>query len=375
MVASNIRVLVRVDASVVIGTGHVMRCLTLATILRDLNVEVIFVCRVAAGDMCEYIEAHGFDVYRIGDKYVKEEVKEKGTASPQIQWLPVSQLEDAAETASVVDRIGKVDWLIVDHYSLDAEWETVLAAKVEHLMIVDDLADRKHVCDVLLDQNLYEVMEQRYEGLLSPGCRLLLGPKYSMLREEFFTARKKTKARGANKKVSRVLVFFGGSDPTNETSKALEAISELNSTEVIFDVVVGSSNSDKSKIQEKCARLKNVNFHCQINNISELMLKANVAIGAAGSASWERCFLGLPSIIIITAENQIEVARKLTIESAVINLGESGNVSVDDILTALRRVIDNPEELKVMAKNCLRLMPGNELKAALQKFILSEKFI
>jgi len=350
-----------VDASVNIGTGHVMRCLTLAEELKDNGAELLFICRELPGHMADVIRKQGFavDLLPLPEKQEKIPGDE---SSPNAKWQGVHWEQDAEQTHRVLEN-KKWNWLVIDHYGIDERWERNQRDTVDKILVIDDLANRIHDCDVLLDQNLYESMRKRYDGLLPDKCRLLLGPEYSMLRKEFFEARGKIKQNKKIGRVSRVLVFFGGSDPTGETEKVLQAILLLDHSEIIFDVVVGNSNANKHIIESKCADMQNVNFYCQIENISELMLKADLAIGAAGSASWERCFLGLPSIIVITADNQKEVAEKTTKEQAVINLGTSINVCVDDFLNLLERLIRHPDELQAMSENSFRLMPDNKLKA------------
>ena len=350
------QVAIRTDASSSIGTGHVMRCLTLAGILRDMQVNAVFICREFQGNMCDYIEGQGFSVLRLAHKNCYKNLN---------IWADNTQINDANETKALVSRLGKLDWMIVDHYSLGRVWEENTASIYNKLFVVDDLANRQHICDVLLDQNLYESMTERYQGLVPPHCELLVGPRYSMLRQEFFKARDRSGNRLIRENIRRVLVFFGGSDPTCETEKTLQAIADIEDKKIVFDIVIGSSNKQREIIESTCSAMANVNYHCQINNIADLMIQADLGIGAAGSASWERCYLGLPTIIIITADNQKEVAEKITKENAVINLGVSARVKSCDIYNALQHLIDNTKELQIMSENSLRLMPENILKAEL----------
>lgn len=356
------RVAFRVDASVEIGTGHVMRCLVLAEIFKKNGAEVLFICREFPGHIAGVIKQQGFAVKLLSPPEARE----------GISWR-----QDAMQTIQALSTQFRWDWIVIDHYGIDGRWERVFRDKFSRdkgnkIFVIDDLANRQHDCDLLLDQNLYNAMHQRYDGLLPEQCRLLLGPEYCMLRKEFFQARKKVEVNKKYNNVNRVFVFFGGADSSNETGKTLSAISLLEGNNIIFDIVVGNSNMKKQEIEALCSRMNNVNFYCQIENISVLMLKADLAIGAAGSASWERCFLGLPSIILITADNQKEVAKKISLERAVINLGESKHVSVEAILQSLQHVIAHPELLNDMAENSIRLMPENKLNSEITSLMTAE---
>ena len=206
-------VIIRADASTQIGSGHVMRCLTLAEELRDGGSMVSLVSRDHPGNLNELIRDKGFQYFELSTGQGIE-VKPHQSGSEYASWLGVSQERDAMET---IEAIGeeRAEWLIVDHYALDEKWEPLLRPHAAKIMVIDDLADRRHDCDLLLDQNFFINGEKRYDELVSPSCTKLLGPKYALLRREFREARKKLKERTGE--VKRVLVFFGGSDPENYT--------------------------------------------------------------------------------------------------------------------------------------------------------------
>src|ERR1700730_3224255 len=208
----------RADASLSLGTGHVMRCLTLATALRERKAAVSFVCRLHDGHLCELIEARGFPVHRLT---VSTEASTMGAFLSHAAWLGSSWRDDAQQTRAAIEvRGGEVDLLAVDHYSLDERWESVLRGSARRVFVMDDLADRAHDCDVLLDQNLHDSPESRYAGLVKDTARVFVGPRYALLRPEFddFTV------RARNQGVRRLLVYFGGADPTNEPLKVVFAL-------------------------------------------------------------------------------------------------------------------------------------------------------
>ena len=322
------RIAIRVDASASIGSGHVMRCLTLADRLREHGAYVFFLCREQPGNMNPYIEEKGYRVHRLN----------LAGQSPGEGW---DCLADAEQTRTALEAAGPpVAWLVVDHYDIDEQWEMVERPYVKKIMVIDDLANRRHDCEVLLDQNYYPNMEHRYDKLVPSRCRRLLGPAYALLRPEFLEARKNMRRRHGN--IERILVFFGGSDPTNETEKTLFALRLLNRPDIALDVVVGSANPQSQRIERLCTELPNAVFHCQIGNMAELIVKADLAIGAGGSSTWERCFLGLPALTVIVADNQAETTISMAEAGAIWNLGPAAEVTPDSLVQALQQILDDP---------------------------------
>ena len=332
------KIAIRTDASLYMGTGHLMRCLTLADEVRREGHTVTFICRELPGNLCELIEKKGYHVYRLPfqDKNRIQTVQDVSS------WLGATWREDAEQTISVLQEISiasKIDWLVVDHYALDIQWERMMRPYVKRIMVIDDLANRPHDCDLLLDQNLYENMEQRYMGLVPETCKLLLGPQYALLRPEFREARKKLRPRDGV--VRRILIFFGGTDPTNETLKAIEAVRLLNRYDIEVDVVVGANNPHRDLVKKKCEALPNFHYHCQVDNMAELMVKADLAIGAGGSTTWERYCLGLPSILIAVASNQVFISKSSARQNIDVFLGEASQVTVCDIKEAVEYFLNN----------------------------------
>lgn len=354
-----LEVAIRADASIVIGSGHIMRCLTLAERLRACHANVFFITREHEGNLCDFIASKGFEVVRLAHpKEVAHEDEEKSEdASLYRHWLGTSQSHDAEQTIEIIKGYGKtVDILIVDHYALDYRWESVVSSYVKKIMVIDDLANRKHHCDVLLDQNYKLASESRYTHLVPESAYLLEGPKYALLRQEFVEARRELRKRQGT--IQRILVFFGGSDPTNETSKAIDAIVSLQRDDLTVDVVVGTSNPNKHEIKQRVHSLDNFNYYEQINHMAELMALADLAIGAGGSTTWERCCLGLPALVVNIAENQKEITHNLALSNAVVDLGDAPSVTSGDIMRELRRVLDEPSMMEQWAENCLRLVDG-----------------
>lgn len=358
--------IIRVDASVTMGSGHVMRCLTLADSLRTENVTVLFISRQLPGNMNDYIESKGYKVHKLpyNPKLLGDKIDNRTI------WSGECWQKDMQQTLEILKNISKkkeVKWLIIDHYGLDAQWEQAMRKYVHNIMVIDDLADRKHDCNLLLDQNLYLNMQVRYNDLIPKHCESLLGPEYALLRQEFYEARQKAKVRDGN--VKSVLVFFGGSDSTNETIKALRALSLVNKKDITIDVVVGKINPHKEEVKQYCNKFSNINFHCQVNNMAELMVNADLAIGAGGSATWERCYLGLPTLIITVAKNQVEIAKVAALNSLCKYVGNFDSIDNQAFIDTLIKLINSGTILNEISKKCFEKVQGLGLKKIITKMI------
>jgi UDP-2,4-diacetamido-2,4,6-trideoxy-beta-L-altropyranose hydrolase len=180
---------IRTDASTRIGLGHLVRCRTLATALRDQGATVRFICRAHPGHQIAALRADGLDVTALPAPPDQEAADGDYAA-----WLGVPQAQDAAETIAAL-AADRPDWLIVDHYGLDVDWEQALRPHVGRILVIDDLANRRHDGDLLLDQNYAPAGTTRYQGLLPPGARTLLGPAYALLRPEYAQHRQTLRPR------------------------------------------------------------------------------------------------------------------------------------------------------------------------------------
>ncbi|MBP1971856.1 UDP-2,4-diacetamido-2,4,6-trideoxy-beta-L-altropyranose hydrolase [Cohnella thailandensis] len=311
----------------------------MADSLRRYNMESIFICRRLPGHLGEYIRDKGYSVEWIESK--------NGEFRSEV---------DAAATKTILAKsIESPDWLIIDHYGIDKEWEAAVGPYAKHMLVIDDLANRPHDCDILLDQNAYEQMETRYNKLVPPHCLQLLGPRFLLLRPSFYEARRTLRARIGM--LERMLVFFGGSDPTNETAKALQALKHLPSDDLSFhtDVVIGSSNPFHHEIAAMCEPLPHVTLHVQAENMAELIANADFALGAGGVGMWERCYLGLPSAVTVVADNQAESVRYAARMGAIEYLGESGDTNEATYSEAIKRAMKSPQALLKMTRKAFEL--------------------
>lgn len=367
---------IRVDASLAIGSGHVMRCVALASFLtRNSDVRVCFVCREHRGHYCEWLIDQGYPVLRLPSPQNLESEADIG-GTKHGNWLGVTQAQDCSESRSVLE--GRVwDWLIVDHYGLDAEWETGMRTCANRLMAIDDLADRCHNVDLLLDQNL-QGTQNRYRNLVSSNCILLLGPQYALLRSEFseFRANKGYVRTGILK---RILVFMGGSDPDNLTTSILRIVDRIG-IDVRIDVVMGRVAPHLNQVRNLCASIENCHLHVQTDEMAGLMWQSDLMIGAPGSATWERCSLGLPSILIPFASNQKEVGRQVARHRAAILIDGDRSLLLKSFEKIFVALVNRPHLLVKLARRAAGLTDGrgcervvSALKSSLKICITSDK--
>jgi UDP-2,4-diacetamido-2,4,6-trideoxy-beta-L-altropyranose hydrolase len=355
------RVLFRADASVEIGTGHVVRCATLADALRAQGATVAFACRALPGNLLEWLAGRGFTTLPLSRESPDQLTERDRISAATVEFLQAAQAWANGEP---------LDWLVVDHYGLDAHWERAIRSQVGQFLVVDDLYNRPHDCDLLLDQNLLDANSKQYQELVPAHCQLLLGPTYALLRPEFHQARAAKTNRSdkqpnnAPKAASeptlhRVLVFFGGSDPTRECFKALDALQLLPpDLPVQVDLVAGASNPAFEALQARCTDFPRITLHRQVNAMADLMSRADLSIGAGGTTTWERFCLGLPGIVVAVADNQVEISQALAEQGYHIYLGESPQVSAAMLSRAILDLIRQPERRQALAAKTMALVDG-----------------
>ncbi|PTB18083.1 UDP-2,4-diacetamido-2,4,6-trideoxy-beta-L-altropyranose hydrolase [Trinickia symbiotica] len=331
--AAGIRIAIRADASISIGSGHIMRCLALADGLRAEGAEPQFITRAHDGNLDALIEARGYRVHSLrGDVGVTRSEHVASGEPPHAVLLGCDWHRDLADTARVLESIGGVDWLVIDHYALDARWHEPVRKFADRLFVIDDLADRDHDADLLLDQNLVEHSQQRYHSRTGPGCERLLGARYALLRPEFAALRKRAKLHVIEGK-PRLLVFFGGVDATDETGKFLDAWSGNEAARFVADVVIGARHPRRS-LHEQCRR-PGVTVHGYVPAMAELMAGADYAFGASGTSNWERFCLGVNAAVVSIAHNQTAIARYLGEQGWFDSLGDARDTTPETYRRAL----------------------------------------
>ena len=339
MTAKEYKILFRCDASIQIGSGHVMRCLTLADELSRQGAESFFICRQHDGSLIEILQQRGYQVYTLPLEHGLVIESESKATLAHADWLASTQHRDAELSISIVKAI-QPDWLIVDHYALDENWEKRLKPYCKKLMIIDDLADRKHDCDVLLDQN-FGRDPQDYATYVNKDCKLLCGSNYALLRPEFAVWRSYSLERRQHNKLASILINLGGVDKDNMTTKILKALQNKSLPDSCsITIVMGSTSPWIEAVKQQAAVMQwRTVVKVGIDNMAELMANSDLAIGAAGSTSWERCCLGLPTIMLVLADNQQIIASALEAVGAArtfdINILEAEPLAFDQVIKSV----------------------------------------
>lgn len=353
---------IRVDAATHIGSGHLMRCLTLAHQLRTLGARVRFLCRAHPGHLNHRIRAEGFDLTELPLPSASPVERSQPLPSPSptddlslygATWLGATWQEDAAQCALNLEP-DPVDWLIIDHYGLDARFETAVQSGYRRLMVIDDLANRPHVCDVLLDQTLGREQGD-YLPFIPIDCPCLLGLRYALLRPEFARYRGESLQRRATATLETLLIALGGTDPDNHTGALLEALAHLPQMQHLkLSVIMGESAPHRAAVAQRLASLPMTTaFFSGVNNMAEHLVHTDLAIGAAGSSAWERCCLGVPTLQLVLAENQALAAQQLTRHGAVLPLAPPYGATLKRLCTEL-----TPPTLQRLSAQAAQLVDG-----------------
>lgn len=341
---------IRVDGNSEVGAGHLIRCLALAAQLRALSREVIFIGREGKGSLSHLVEMAGF-------RWINLDTCRHNSTS----HLDVFEEEDDAKTTlcAIEQLSSNVDWMIVDHYGIGIHWERTLRKAVRKVLVIDDLANRQHDCDILLDQNFVENANTRYMALVPPGTRLLIGPRYALLRSQFIERAHSSQKRKYNK-VRKIVVSFGGADLPNATGRVLQAIARLDLSDVCIDVIIGAANphSETLKIASKLFLPGQVRLHVDIDNMAELLDEADIAIGAGGVSNWERFCLGVPSLVITLAENQVAGARALGCAGYCLYIGRLDQITDDQIAAAISVLVTSDSLRSSLFYSSARLVDG-----------------
>jgi len=304
---ASMQVVFRTDASIQIGNGHVMRCLSLAAGLAEEGAHVQFLCRADDGNLIDLIAQHQFIVHSLPTGGTVKSQDEPGLPNHS-DWLGCDWQTDVQHCRDIIS--DPVDWIIVDHYALDHRWETAIRDKCCCIMCIDDLANRVHDCEVLLDQNLGRTADD-YRDFLTKETRMLLGPQYALLRPEFARWRETSLARRQNPELCHILVTMGGVDRNNLTGRALRALKQCQrDTLERITVVLGPHAPWRDQVIALAEEMPvNTTVLSAVDNMAELMTSCDLAIGASGGTTWERCYLGVPSVMSVLADNQKNIAK------------------------------------------------------------------
>lgn len=337
------KIVFRCDSSFTIGSGHLVRCLNLAHLLKG---EIIFICRNLSGNINSRVIQNQFKLIELPD-IPKYSVEEKIVEIEEVEPYLSSQ---------------KPDLIIVDHYGLDEEWEMAAKNWAKKVAAIDDLW-RKHHADIILDQNFRASTPRNY---IQSKAKLFLGPHYCLLSEVFLSMSPPLRSHF---NIQKILVFFGGSDLEGMTLKLLNiAISQFK--DINWNIVVGEQNQELSKIKEISKNQPNIELHINTTEMAELMKQSDLFVGAGGTTSWERAKLGLPSIVISIAKNQEQVCEELKRIGVIIYLGSSSSVTEKKILKEIKKLISFKDKRKLLSQSSIKL----EVSSKINEFIKAINF-
>ncbi|HEU4839753.1 MAG TPA: UDP-2,4-diacetamido-2,4,6-trideoxy-beta-L-altropyranose hydrolase [Micavibrio sp.] len=325
----------RSDASSTIGSGHIMRCLTLAEGLKTRGWHCIFTCSKDTLKAVSMLAISGFEVI------------------------------EPEETGAL-----KTDLLIVDHYGLDSAYESAARAWSGKIAVLDDLADRLHDCDLLIDQT-YGRSAVDYQNLTPAGCRIITGSQYMLLRPQFAMARAKAKKRRSeNNPLKRVLVAVGSLNYNNIVPKIIEGLMLVSDGNLQIDVVLSSGAENMDDVRRAISSLNSkgqhsADLHLDVQDMAALMVVADIAIGAGGTTTWERCCLGLPTLMVELADNQIPTIQALEKAGAIIPMGHAKTLSAEKIAEYVQNVAISPDMLNQLAEASFEICDGMGLERSL----------
>lgn len=352
------RIAIRVDAGKHIGAGHVMRCLTLANALKLRGADLCFICRPHEGHLGDRIvaEGHGLRLLPPPSQVVKSKPNTEQIPAHAF-WLGEKWDTDLNQTQAVLTG-DQFDWLVVDHYSLDARWESAMRKFTRKIMVIDDLADRMHDCDLLLDQTLDRSLEF-YKPWVQEGCKLLIGSKYALLRPEFRALRELSLNRRNKTQIKNLMVTFGGIDNDNITGRVLDALKDSPLPKACrIKVVVGARLPWLNNVKRVARGLPwPTEVLVDVSKMAQIMVDSDLCIGSAGSTSWERCCLGLPTLMMVLGINQQAIGWALEEKKAVIIFSE-----VSDIKSNIEVLSRDPKRLDEMSQASSCVTDGSGLE-------------
>jgi UDP-2,4-diacetamido-2,4,6-trideoxy-beta-L-altropyranose hydrolase len=315
-----------------------MRCLALADELRSRGARTRFLCRSLPGSLPADIRSRNHELAIL----------------PGGSGTDLDPEADAAATIAVLSDAPPWNWLVADHYGLDERWETPVRTMARKIFAIDDLADRRHDADLLLDQGLHPQGADRYARLVPPGCRMLLGPTFALLRSEFVAPGHREASTGG----FNVNVSFGGTDPQGMTLRALRALEVWGAAGIGIDVALGSGSPQLPAVAEACQRIPGTRLHVDATCMAALFGRASLGIGAGGGSNWERCRMGLPAVVFSVAPNQRSNCRALAAARAAVNLGDPGEVTTESLAALLRSLASHPRLLDRMGRRAAALVDG-----------------
>lgn len=342
------KVVIRADSSLAIGSGHIVRCISLAKELRNLGWEVHFLTILYKGNFNYLIEKQNFQL--------KEFLINKNDSQDR-------ELNDARISKNYINKINP-DLIVLDNYSLGKVWEKYIKSDTYTLAVIDDFIDRKHICDFLINQNFFDNEKKIEKKFLRNSIQPLIGPKFSLIDSSYRDEKKALKKKSNS--VKTILLFFGGVDPDNVTSKVLRALKDKNFDQYHFELVIGAENPNKNEILEIFKEKQNLTIHHQLKSMAEVIARSDIAICSGGSNTWERACLGLPSLVITLAKNQVSYSKKLNELGYIEWLGDFRDIDEKVIRTKVLSFIKNSKKRLMMSKLSMGIVDGYGSKRVIE---------
>ena len=320
------KLLIRADANTQMGNGHFMRCVALAQAWKDSGGAVQFATACTNEKLLKLLFKENFIVHQLGHSYQEKE-----------DWQMTERLLAECPDA----------WLVLDGYHFSSDYQKQVKAAGYRLIVIDDMAGVSHYyADLVLNQNIH-AQELRYSR--EPYTRLLLSPRYVLLRREFLGWR--TWHREVPDIAHNVLVTVGGSDPGNVTLKIVQALQSLEAKSFEALVVVGNNNPHQELLQAAVRRGSlPIRLACDVSDMSTVMAWADVAVSSGGSSVWELSFMGVPILGLIRAEQESRLLNSCSKQGLAVSLGWYQSVTVREIAEKLMAVAHNKELRSAMAK-------------------------
>lgn len=335
-------IVIRVDASMDIGTGHVMRCLTLAKALRKSGATVYFITRPLLGNLTQVIRNEGFPFFFLKEK------------------------DDIDGIIKILQKLPAVDWLIVDHYELGVSWEQALRPYTKKLLVIDDFI-REHCCDVLINPT-FGVTKEMYASFIPASCDILVGTKYAFI-QEVFQLYKKQHPPTWDQVPLKVHVFLGGTDPNNFTYQFSEILLR-HFQDIVLYTIVGKQfpQTESLKLLQKQYNHR-LYWEQNVPTLAPSLAACDLAFGAPGITTWERACIGLPAFYVATSKNQIPILKDLHEKGLCVYGGEASALSEQDLVYTFQNFLRDKKKLLELYKNSISAVDGFGVKRIVRKLL------
>ena len=341
-------ILFRVDSSHKIGGGHLTRCINLANFFKKKSIDSFFICQ----------DLEGLDVDLLENSDHKFKV---------IEYTKDFEI-DALNTIETIKNYDLSPWaLFVDHYEIDYKWETKLKKYSKKIVIIDDLANKKHDCNFLINQ-IYKTKKSSYNNLVPNKCNLLLGSKYLILKSGFLEAREKVKEKVFNAEISDIHIFFSSSDELGLTIKYCKLLLN-NFKRINLHVSVGNQFKFIDNLESLKKETKRISWVQNNPNIENQLAKCQIAIGTPGMTTWERACLGIPSIQIGITDYHEEIMKRLSSFGICNWVGHVDNLKDERFISICNNFFKDKKALKKMSKICMKKFDGDGMQRIYSKLI------